>query len=126
MTNRYDAMEPTDHRWLAQGIGVYDAGLQGAIGSDWMHPGDDAGRVAAAAYRQGGAQEAARVLRGFKRGYDAVRVQDGGTAVDDDRFIRTVGHALSIELDDDQIADIRTALEHDAARGPLARRDDFN
>lgn len=109
MANRFDSMDPLDRRFVAYGIGGYAARLQGSA-PDFGHPGDDTGRVVAGTYRNSGPAEAARVLCAFKLGYDSQRLLDGHTALDDEYFIRTVGLALSIELDKSEIKEVKEAL----------------
>lgn len=109
MTNRYDSMDLVDRRYVASGIGGYAARLE-RITPGFGHPGDDTGRVAAGAYRDKGAEEAARILRAFKQGYDAQKLADGKQALDDDNFINTVGLALSVELEKEEINEIKKVL----------------
>lgn len=119
MHKRYENLESVDLRWMAQGIGVYAGGLTAGTNGQFGHPGDDTGRVAVAAYRQIGAAEAAEVLRSFKRGYDAKMLASGLDAVTDEKFIRTVGLALSIELESEEIDEVGKHLEVAASKGAL-------
>lgn len=123
MTNQYDTMDSLDRRYVAYGIGGFAARLDGSP-SQFGHPGDDTGRVVAGAYRKMGADEAARVLRSFKQGYDTWQKANGHQALDDDSFISTVGLALSGSLEKPQIAEIVKALN--ALPRPLtSKRPDF-
>lgn len=124
MHSRYETLEEHDLRWLGQGIGVQvaESALRTKVG--FMHPGDDAGRVASFAYRQFGAESAGEVLRSFKRGYDPVRIAGGSDAVSDEEFINTVGMALSIELATEEIDEVRDYLRQRAADGPLTEKID--
>lgn len=124
MHNRYEALEENDLRWLGQGIGVQvaESALRTKVG--FMHPGDDAGRVAAFAYRKFGAEAAGEVLRSFKRGYDPVRVAGGFDALPDEEFINTVGMALSIELEAEEIDEVGGYLRQRAVDGPLTEKVD--
>lgn len=124
MHNRYEALEEHDLRWLGQGIGVRvaESALRTKVG--FMHPGDDAGRVAAFAYRKFNAEAAGEVLRLFKRGYDPVRVAGGFDALSDEEFINTVRMALSIDLATEKIDKVREYLRQRAADGPLTKKID--
>lgn len=119
MSNRFDlkSLELTDSefRQMACGMGVdWTRELYATKGADWRYRLDDLGRLGAARFRHGGPDEAAMIVRCFKRGHELAERFAGRQPLPDDDFVlwstAALGHWVGEKAAGEQVEDTLRSL----------------